>query len=362
MAYELTKNNIKIFNQTYGTSISFSQIMSEAKRLNSFNSALMVAFHDAYTQGALKDLIKRDGDVLLSHEMFKDFNRLITDTIIKETPKSQRIDLSKNMGIGSRNMAYNMMEAIWKELPQNQVDVVAENYLRGNIRIRDMVAFSKTAAVFGGKRSKTEIASYAAALKKVNEGRSFWWKVFHPFRNHAEQRDAKIIADMIKTSHERFADPIFAQASSTLINFNDLEKEAIDNVLNNQNLLEEEIHLDTFEQQLKEEFQDKLERGLIFDEDANVDEKDVEIAFQSYKARRIQEREDDEIYKKQQEMKEWIESTNKLNKDDAPEGEEEVKENLPVDNLKEDPYANNKDNEKINDSPVINNPSISKSN
>ena len=85
MAYELTKNSINSFNEKYGTSVSFGDIKSQAKKLGSYNQALRAVFLEAYKQVALKDLIDHDTDFLKSPEMFQDFNKWITNNLIDET-------------------------------------------------------------------------------------------------------------------------------------------------------------------------------------------------------------------------------------------------------------------------------------
>ena len=352
MAYELTKGSINNFNEFYGVNISFSKIQADAERLNSFNQALQIAFQEAYAQVVLKDLIKKDGEVFLSRDMFKDFNNRITNSFIDETPRSRRGDLSANMGIESSLIAYNMMEAIWNTVPQNQVDAVAENYIKGNIRIRDMVAFSKSYNALSGKKNKTILASYALALKKVNEGRSFLWKVFHPFRNHAEQRDAKNIAAMLNTERGSFAGPDFTQAGNTLVNFDALEKETIDHVLKNQNLIEHRLSDEEKEKRIQEEF----ETNFIFESDTTDEQKQQE--YNKYRYRRMQEFQSDEVHKQQQDFMTWL---NNFGKDLEPVHEEnnnekaieDKKENIIIEEAKEPPVVIDDNNPRIDDALVI---------
>lgn len=71
-------------------------------------------------------------------------------------------------------------------------------YKNGDLSIRDMREYVKSLEASKMKDEEIATAFQAAqALREVNEGRSFWWRVFHPFRNNAEKRDAKLIEDTI---------------------------------------------------------------------------------------------------------------------------------------------------------------------
>ena len=359
MAYELTKSSINSFNKFYGVNISLDKIRADAARLNSFNQALMIAFQEAYAQVVLKDLIKKDGEVFLSQDMFKDFNSRITNALIDETPKSRRVDLSLNMGIETSLIAYNMMEAMWNTAPKNQVDAVAENYMKGNIRIRDMVAFSESILALDTTKNRAILASYALALKKVNEGRSFLWRVFHPFRNHAEQRDAGKMADMLTNSRGTFTGPAFTQAGSTLVNFDALEKETIQHVLKNQNLIEHRLSDEEKEKRIRDEFQ----TNIIFEPGTTDEQKEQE--YNKYRYRRMQEFQGEEVHKQQQDFMAWL---NNFGKDLAPVHEKDHKENaheesrvnVAVDEVKEPPVVIDANNQNIHEEPVIQNPDLIK--
>ena len=346
MAYELTKNSINSFNRQYGTSISFGDIKSQAKKLGSYNQALRAVFLEAYKQVALKDLIDHDTDFLKSHEMFQDFNQWITNSLIDETPLSRRDGLSKNMGVKSQNEAYEMLEATWAELPKNQVDAVMENYLKGNIRIRDMRAYAESCRLFDDKRAQTELASYAMALKQVNEARPRWWRILHPFRNNAEKRDSKIIENLLRTSIGFAADKVFTKALDSLINFNDLENKTISNVRDNDNLIEEDFVFNPDEINLE----DKYDKEYL----DTLNETEKQKLMDNIKRERYNEYQLQQASKREREFKEFLKKMN--SEDNKLEENEAKKDNIILAGLKEDIYANNEDNNVINEVPVIQNP------
>ena len=128
------------------------------------------------------------------------------------------------------------MKAIRHDMDEkNNVDVIASNYLNGNIRIRDMVAFARNISDFGGlgkPENRTILASYSLALKKVNESRGFWWRRRHPFRNSAEAREAKAIDEILKNgTQERSYNLAISNAKSTLLAHAEIEKETSMTVL-----------------------------------------------------------------------------------------------------------------------------------
>lgn len=213
MAYNLTKAQIKNFNKTYKTDIDLNKILSEAQEKNSFNAALQSAFREAYKKVVMRDLSNKKNDTLHSKRLLDNFKMLVVDNIIFDTPKSRQGDLSMDMGLKSKEEEFAIMSEVLDSVPSNEVDLIEERYLNGDIRIRDMVRFANDTVL--DNRSATIMASYAEALKKVNEGRSFWWRVFHPFRNNAEQRDSKKIEDLIK---ERGSETMLRGGRSAALN------------------------------------------------------------------------------------------------------------------------------------------------
>lgn len=87
-------------------------------------------------------------------------------------------------------------------------------YENGELRIRDMRAYAE--GLDPSEMSDEEIATAlqsAQALREVNASRSVLWRIFHPFRNNAEQRDAKLIEGLIsekitemQSNHEKIKD------------------------------------------------------------------------------------------------------------------------------------------------------------
>lgn len=360
MAYNITKNSINNFNKFYGVNVSFSKIQSDAKTLNSVNAALQAAFIEAYKTVLLKELIKTEGEVFLAQNMFEDFRQHIIQNFINETPYTHRTNISKNLGCKTSGEVYGMLQNVWDNIPQNQVEAVMENYLNGNIRIRDMVA---VAGRFNSnsKHQQNELASYAMALKAVNETRPLWWRIIHPFRNNAEQREAKNIEAILRNHLHSSADSAFRKVGEELTNFDKIEKETQAKIRDNEKLIVLDTYSEEVENQIKEEFEARNAKYEI-----NLTEEEKAQEFERFKRDRIKELEDEQFYAKQQEILSFLnilpnqnnEPVNEENNNEkAPE---EQKESVVIEEVKEQPPIIGDDNPKIDDAPVLGNGNLIK--
>lgn len=353
MAYNLTKLRINSFNQMYGVNVSLSNIQSNAKTLNSVNAALRAAFVEAYKTVLLKDLIKKEGEIFRAQNMFEDFRQNIIQNFINETPYNQRPNISKNLGCKTSAEVYGMLQNVWENIPRNQVEAVMENYLNGNIRIRDMVAVAGRFHV-DNKHQQNELASYAKALKAVNETRPFWWRIIHPFRNNAEQREAKNIEAILRNHLGNFADSALKKVGEDLTNFDKIEKETQDKVRDNEKLIVLDTYSEEVENQLREEYE---AMNIKFEMDLTEEEKAQR--FEKFKIERIKELEDEQFYAKQQEILSFLnilpnqnnEPVNEENNNEkAPE---EQKVNVVIEEAKEPSVVIDDNNQRIDDAPVI---------
>jgi hypothetical protein len=353
MAYNLTKLSIKSFNQMYGVNVSLSKIQSDAKTLNSVNAALRASFIDAYKTALMKDLIKKEGESFSAQNMFEDFRQDIIQNFINETPYIRRANISKNLNCKTSEEVYGMLQNVWENIPQNQVEAVMENYLNGNIRIRDMVAVAGRFNI-NNKHQQNELASYAKALKAVNDTRPLWWRIIHPFRNNAEQREAKNIEAILRDRLSSFADSVFAKVGEDLTHFNEIEKETQAKVRDNEKIIVLDIYSEEFENQLREEYD-----AMDIEFEPNVTEEEKAQAFERFKIERIKELENEQYYARQQEI---LSALNLLpNQNNEPVNEEnnnekaieDKKENIIIEEAKEPSVVIDDNNPRINEALVI---------
>jgi hypothetical protein len=351
MAYNFTKLSIKSFNQMYGVNVSLSKIQSNAKTLDSVTAALRASFINAYKTVLLKDLIKKEGESFRAQNMFEDFRRDIIQNFINETPYSRRANISKNLNCKTTGEVYGMLQNVWENIPRNQVEAVMENYLNGNIRIRDMVAVAGRFNV-DNKHQQNELASYAKALKAVNDTRPLWWRIIHPFRNNAEQREAKNIEAILRNHLGNFADSAFTKVSEELTHFNEIEKETQAKVRDNEKTIVLDTYSEEVEDQLREEFEAKNINSKMTEEEKTQE-------FERFKRDRIKELEDEQYYAKQQELLSALnllpnqnnEAVNEeINKENAIENQ---KVNIVINEAKEPPVVIDDNNQRIDDTLAI---------
>ena len=360
MAYELTKNSINNFNKFYGVNISFSKIQADAKAFNSVTVALRASFIDAYKTVLLKDLIKREGESFRAQNMFEDFRRDIIQNFINETPYRRRSNISKNLGCKTSAEVYGMLQNVWDNMPKNQVDAVIENYLNGNIRIRDMVAVAGRFNT-NNKHQQNELASYAKALKAVNDTRPLWWRIIHPFRNNAEQREAKNIEAILRDRLSSFADSAFTKVSEDLTHFNEIEKETQAKVRDNEMIIVLDIYSEEFENQLREEYD-----AMDIEFEPDVTEEEKAQAFERFKIERIKELEDEQFYARQQEILSALnllpnQNNELVNEENNNENAiDDKKENIIIEEVKEPSVVIDGNKQMIDGAPVIDNKNLVK--
>lgn len=197
MAFTLTKNGIKIIKERYGVELDLSFYLKQSKK-TSPEDALIGMFGEAYQQIYLKDTLDMKGESHKCAEFFNDLNNFVVFNLRSEAPLNRVKSPERYLGLSPMGQ-YEVMKGIRTTGPKNDIEAVMMNYEKGNIRIRDMVAFAKNIDRHGGLTEKNMkiLASYSEALKRINESRTTGWRWIHPWRNNAEQRDAKVIENIM---------------------------------------------------------------------------------------------------------------------------------------------------------------------
>jgi hypothetical protein len=90
-------------------------------------------------------------------------------------------------------------EKSMQDFPKDSISYIADKYLKGEVRLRDMRAFTEQLQVESTPvlNDVVQVLQCAKAIQQVNDQRSFWWRVFHPIQNRAEQRNAKMMQDYV---------------------------------------------------------------------------------------------------------------------------------------------------------------------
>ena len=177
MALMPTRDPIALYKETFN--VMLEQAIEHMDEIPNFDVATMLDDFQYHTISQLGMYIRNNRDPEVPLSVPSQYTGLTQNKYLEELDK----DLDKKS---------------W-----SKVDEIGERYKNGEIRIRDMVRASKnlnSGTVFQVEENAKNIAAYAAALKRVNDSRPFWWRIIHPIRNNAEQREARNLMNLINNN------------------------------------------------------------------------------------------------------------------------------------------------------------------
>jgi hypothetical protein len=201
MAIELREieTAAKAFSEKYGVKFSIASYNTKAETLRdvfgkdalkndaNYKSEFMKIFKQAFG-----NYVAGKTDEFKFEDMLKDFENDIMKPY-REYCKEKKIPAPKAYG-GWNSLTYHKDDRNFMQgISHGRSTYTEQRYVKGEIRIRDMRAYAEQLSTKEVPTAE-EIATlqiYANALDGANSGRGFWWKVFHPVRNNAEQREAK---------------------------------------------------------------------------------------------------------------------------------------------------------------------------
>ena len=201
MAIELREieTSARAFSEKYGVKFSIASYNTKAETLRevfgkdalkndaNYKNEFMKIFKQAFG-----NYVEGKTDEFKFEDMLKDFENDIMKPY-REYCTEKKIPAPKAYG-GWNSLSYHKDVRNYMQGISHSRGVYAEQrYVKGEIRIRDMRAYAEQLST-KELPSTEEIATlqiYASALRNANDSRGFWWKVFHPVRNNAEQREAK---------------------------------------------------------------------------------------------------------------------------------------------------------------------------
>lgn len=205
----------KDFNDRYHTGFSYSNFHSKLKtfeRLDSKNAAAIV--YKGTLGAVLKDALiiacnternSREGENSAVDLMtvVKDFEEYLMKPFVQECRAAKEKPYPKPYGGMNEKQRIELVERVLQVAPKNDVALTEQAYMSGQIRLRDMrEAVNDMPFADGGALDRTQIqriATFMLAIENVNKGRTFWWRVIHPIRNNAEQRDAKELRTLLNS-------------------------------------------------------------------------------------------------------------------------------------------------------------------
>ena len=218
--YTSYDEQVKKFNDTFKVNFSYDNFESHVKKLDaitkglsvnnktgsnntSYRSFLLNLYHQVienYAEGKLDNINHAD--------LVNEFEKLMVNY---RTVNPQNCP-DKHGGWKHTADLLGDLREVANKMSDDKADYIKDKYLAGKYPLRRMreefsVVRANGANVSTEQLSKTMLM--ARALEKVVKERSAAWKVFHPFRNRAEQRDLKALRtyldlDQVK-KYENFA-------------------------------------------------------------------------------------------------------------------------------------------------------------
>lgn len=207
MGLDLTKfdKSVSDFNKKYNTNFSLAAYETKVEVMGNFGGGTSV---DVTYKGMFAALCRMfiistieekniSGCSLIA--MMDEFETNIMRPYSKEA-KSNKLNHPKPYGGLKKEDRIDYLKHVLGNIPKNATELAKWRYQNGEIRIRDMVEVANNADKSNSDTiiNLEKLGAYAQALESVNAERSFWWKVFHPFRNNAEKREARNIRAKIK--------------------------------------------------------------------------------------------------------------------------------------------------------------------
>ena len=189
----------RAFGEKYGVKFSISSYNAKAETLRdvfgkdalkndaNYKKEFMKLFKQAFG-----NYVEGKTDEFKFEDMLKDFENDIMKPY-REYCKEKKIPAPKAYG-GWNSLSYHKdVRNFMQGISHSRRAYTEQRYVKGEIRIRDMRAYAEQLST-KEVPSAEEIATlqiYATALRNANDSRGFFWKMIHPVRNNAEQREAK---------------------------------------------------------------------------------------------------------------------------------------------------------------------------
>lgn len=217
------------FNEDYGLDFSYQEFEHTVGRHKSLQEGLSignggVSVENQFYLSRFGQMHKKalnnyiDGRItkFYNEQMLKDYIKLMNgySAVYREQHPEEKLQPWYNgLKLINKINDENMTSAMW-----SQTDYAKERYLKGELPLREMRAYCEQLGRLEGQPSREQlaaIASYAQAIKQVQEDHPWYYKFIHPVRNNAEQRDAKMLADFVKarvggtkSAYEDFVDSL----------------------------------------------------------------------------------------------------------------------------------------------------------
>lgn len=205
----------KEFNEQYRTSFNYSGFYSRLKTINRlttdnaadivYKGTLGTVLKDAmvaacHSRGSAKRGERGAVDLM---DVVKNFEEYLMQPFVNECKTAGEEPYPKPYGGMTRMQRIELVERMLNTTPKNDVELTERAYLKGQIRLRDIRENVGDMPFAVGRGVDTHqlqrIGAFMLAIENVNKSRPLWWRIIHPFRNNAEQRDAKELRTVLNS-------------------------------------------------------------------------------------------------------------------------------------------------------------------
>lgn len=227
--FEKYEERARKFNEDYGLDFSYQEFEHTVSRHKSLQDGLSIGNGGVSVENqlyllrfgqmhkkALNNYIDGRINKFYNEQMLKDYIKLMNGysaAYREQHPEEKLQPWYNSLKLTNKIHDENMTSAMW-----SQTDYAKERYLKGELPLREMRAYCEQLGRLEGQPSREQlaaIASYAQAIKQVQEDHPWYYRFIHPVRNNAEQRDAKMLADFVKarvggteSAYEDFVDSL----------------------------------------------------------------------------------------------------------------------------------------------------------
>ena len=208
--YSKFDSQVKTFNETFKVNFNYDNFENRIKKLDSITRSLMVRnkigsdnmtyrstllnlYHQTilnYVEGKIDDI--NHADLVNGFEKLMENYRSVNPT--KHPALYGNWKHTADL-IGALREVANKMS-------NDKADYIKDKYLAGKYPLRQMREELNTVRANGQDATAAQLSKVmlmSRALEKTVNGRSFVWRMFHPFRNKAEKRDLKALMAYLDT-------------------------------------------------------------------------------------------------------------------------------------------------------------------
>ena len=198
--FEPYQSLVNDFNAKYGLNFSYEAFETNVRRSRYMDENFVSEkgdpndreyvnkFGPLYRQ-ALTNFADRKIDSFNSEEMIRDYRKMMGGY-----RKAMNQEGANITGWPKDMYLVEHAQNAVKNIPNSKEEYITQRYLAGTLPMRALrahVAQITENARYADPEKLSTVLGYANALSEINRQRPRWWRIIHPFRNAAEQREAK---------------------------------------------------------------------------------------------------------------------------------------------------------------------------